>query len=151
MRDETAELLAQSRREHGNGSLDEIDASGTLASITVEGSIGLDEVRDIGNVNADFERPVFLGFDGESVIEITSVTGVDGEDPFSPKVTADINFTVRDSKPRREPLVTKGKATRLLERYWWDTFDDVVRELLGGEVAVLQESASLDFDVADWT
>ena len=104
MRDETAELLAQSRREHGNGSLDEIDASGTLASITVEGSIGLDEVRDIGNVNADFERPVLLGFDGESVIEITSVTGVDGEDPFSTKVTANINFTVGDSKARCEPF-----------------------------------------------
>jgi hypothetical protein len=131
--------------------LDEVDASGTLASITVEGSIGLDEVRDVGNVNANFERAVILGFDGKSVIEITSVTGVDSEDSFSTKVTADINFTVGDSRARIEPLVSKSEETRLLERHWRDAFDDIVRELLGGEVAILQESAGLNFDVADRT
>lgn len=40
--DETAELLAEGRRKHGDGSLDEVDRSRTLSSITIESSVGLD-------------------------------------------------------------------------------------------------------------
>lgn len=44
-RDETAELLAEGRRKHGNGSLDEVDRSRSLSRISIESSVGLDLQR----------------------------------------------------------------------------------------------------------
>jgi len=40
--DEAAELLAEGRRKHGNGSLNEVDGGRSLSSISIESSVGLD-------------------------------------------------------------------------------------------------------------
>lgn len=95
---ETAQLLTQSRRQHRNSALSEINTGGTLASITIQSSVGLDEERNIRNVNTDVICTIFVEFDREGVIEIFSRVRIDGENTFGTKIPADFELSLRDAR-----------------------------------------------------
>ena len=59
-RDETAKLLTQRRGQHWHCTLDEVDTCGPLAGVTVEGGIRLDEVGNIGDMNANIQSTVVV-------------------------------------------------------------------------------------------
>ena len=67
-RSQTAQLLTQSRRQHRDGTLHQVYTGSTLASVTVKGGVRLDEVRDVGNVDANFVRTVLVDLDGQSIV-----------------------------------------------------------------------------------
>ena len=97
-REKTAELLAQGGRQHRDRALDEVHAGGALASITVEGSVGFDEVGDVGNVHADIVCTVVISLDGKRIVKILSVNWIDGKDTLATKVFADIKFSLGDTR-----------------------------------------------------
>jgi hypothetical protein len=63
-RDKTAKLLTQRRRQHRHCTLDEVNTRGSLAGIPVKGGIRFDEVRNIGDVNADVKGAILVCCNG---------------------------------------------------------------------------------------
>ena len=96
-RQETAHLLAQRRWQHRDGALYEVDAGRPLPCIAVESSVGLDEVRHIGNVHTDVVRPVFVGLDGNSIVEVLRVLGINSEDTLAAEVLANFQLALGDA------------------------------------------------------
>ena len=74
-----------------------IDTSRALASITVKGSVRLDEVGDIRNVDSDIVGAILVDLDGNGVVEILSGLGIDGEGSLCTQIPADLELTVRDT------------------------------------------------------
>ena len=88
-------------REHRNSTLNEVYARGAFPSFSIKGSVGLDykmsvssyttgggltEVRDVRNVNSDFESPILHLLDVEGIIQILGSGRVDGEDTAVPQI-----------------------------------------------------------------
>ena len=79
---ETAELLTKGGWEHGDGPLDEVDASCPFLCIAVESGVGLYKIGNISNVNTDVIGTVVVSFDGQCIVQVLGSSGVDGEDAF---------------------------------------------------------------------
>ena len=77
--------------------MSEINTGGTLASITIQSSVWLDEERNVGNMNTDVICTIFVEFDREGVIEIFSRVRIDGENTFGTKIPADFELSLRDA------------------------------------------------------
>lgn len=58
VRGERADLARELRRKHRAEPVDELNGSAPLLGLTVEKRVGLDKVRDIGNVDANFDLAV---------------------------------------------------------------------------------------------
>lgn len=147
--EKTAELLAQSRRQHRDRALDEVDAGSALASIAVESGVGLDEVGHIGDVDTDVVRAVVVDLDGQGIVEILGGVGVDGEDALAAEILANLELSLGDTAYMGS-VDTKNNTTHYLrpgDRR--EALQDILSKVLGGEVAVLQQSTGLDFDVAN--
>lgn len=74
-----------------------IDTSRALASITVKGSVRLDEVGDIRNVDPDIVGAVLVDLDGNGVIEVLSGLRIEGEGSLRTQISADLELTVRNT------------------------------------------------------
>ena len=72
----------------------EIDTSRALASITVKGSVRLDEVGDIRNVDSDIISAILVNLDGNGVIEVLSGLRIDGEGSLCTQISADLELAV---------------------------------------------------------
>jgi hypothetical protein len=97
-RNKTAQLLAQSRRKHRDSTLNEVHARGTFTSIAVQGGVGLDEVRNVRNVNPDIVCAVLVQLDGKSVVKILGCLGIDAEDTVRAKILANLELPLWDAK-----------------------------------------------------
>ena len=75
----------------------EIDTSRALASITVKGSVRLDEVGDIRNVDSDIVGAILVDLDGNGVIEVLSGLRIDGEGSLGTQISADLELAVRNT------------------------------------------------------
>ena len=95
---QTADLLAKRRRQHWDSTLHEVHACRALPGVTVEGSVGFDEVGDVGNVHADIVCTVVISLDGKRIVKILSVNWIDGKDTLATKVFADIKFSLGDTR-----------------------------------------------------
>ena len=93
-RQQTADLLAERRGQHGNGALHKVHACRALPSIAVKGSVGLDKVRDIGNVHANIVSAVVVRLDGEGIIEILRIFGVDRKDTLAAEILTSIELAL---------------------------------------------------------
>lgn len=96
-RSQTAQLLAQSRRQHRDGTLHQVYAGCTLASVTVKGGIRLDEVRDVGNMDANFVRAVLVDLDGQSIVQVLRGIRINGEGTLPAEILAGLQLVVRDA------------------------------------------------------
>lgn len=94
----TAELVAQSRRQHWYSPLNEVDTGSPLASITVKRGVGLDEVGYISNVNSNIVRAILVDLDRQSIVEIFGVVGIYGENTFTTKILANLKFALWDAR-----------------------------------------------------
>lgn len=92
----TAKLLTESRGKHWHSALDKVDTGGTLASITIQGSVRLDEVGHIGDVNTDIIGAILVVFDRDGIVNVLGRFGIDGEYTFTTQVLADLQFPLGD-------------------------------------------------------
>ena len=76
----------------------EVDAGRPLPCVAVESSVGLDEERNVRNMNTDVICTIFVEFDREGVIEIFSRVRIDGENTFGTKIPADFELSLRDAR-----------------------------------------------------
>ena len=95
---ETAELLTQRGRQHGDRALDEVDAGGTLARVAIEGSVRLHEVRDVCDMNADIICPVFVDLDRQRVVDVFCGFRINRKDALAPEILANLKLALRDTK-----------------------------------------------------
>lgn len=72
--------------------MNEVNTGGTLTSIAVESSVGLDEVSDIGDVDTDVVCAILVERDRQSVVKILGSVGVDGENALLTEVLANLDF-----------------------------------------------------------
>jgi hypothetical protein len=56
----TAKLLAECGRQHGNGTLHEINAGCSFPGVAVQGSVWFHEVRNVRNMHANVIGAVFI-------------------------------------------------------------------------------------------
>ena len=66
-------------RQHGDDGADEISAVAALLSLAVEGGVGLYIGAHIGDVHSHAQLAIFQQFEGEGVVEVLRIIGVDGE------------------------------------------------------------------------
>jgi hypothetical protein len=69
-RDQAAQLLAESRRQHWHSTLHEVDTGRTLLGVPIKSGVWLDEVRDIRDVDANIVGAIFVVLDGEGVVKV---------------------------------------------------------------------------------
>jgi hypothetical protein len=93
----TAELLGESRRQHWHSALHEIDTSRPLLCVTVQSSVGLNEMRDIGDVNTDVVAPILIVLDGQRIVEVLGSFGIDGEDTLLTQIFSYFELTLRNA------------------------------------------------------
>ena len=151
-RKKTADLLAQSRREHWHRALHDVNARRPLPSIAVKSRVGLDEKRDIRDMYTDVIRAVLVNLDRHSIVEILGVLWVNGEDTLAAEVFADVELALRDAgRPVSDIEDQKPTISDSRPRGGGQTLDHIVAELLRGEVAVLEKRAGLHLDVTNRT
>mmetsp|Transcript_25385 Transcript_25385/g.60375 ORF Transcript_25385/g.60375 Transcript_25385/m.60375 type:complete len:227 (-) Transcript_25385:1809-2489(-) len=83
---EAAEVLAEEVREHGEHPLHEVHARGPLRGDLVQRRLGLDEVRDVRDVDSDPEEAAGERLDAQGVVEVAGSQGIDREHPGRPEV-----------------------------------------------------------------
>ena len=148
---QTAQLLAQSRGQHRDGTLHQVDASSTLARIAVQSRVGFDEVRDIGNVHADVIRTILVDLDGQGIIEVLGCIRVDCEGTLSAEVLASLELVVGDAANDSATTTRSHITLDTPPRHGRQTLKDILAKLLSREVAILQKRARLDFNVTNGT
>ena len=79
VRVQRAEVVRQDVREHGNGSVDEVDRGRAGAALRVYRRTRAYEIRDVRDVHADFGVAVFKRAHGKRIIEVLRIERVDGE------------------------------------------------------------------------
>ena len=131
--------------------MDEIHAGRTLASVTVKRGIGLDEVRDIGDMNADIVRTILVDLDGQGIIEVLGCIGVDCEGTLSAEVLASLELVVGDAANDSATTTRSHITLDTPPRHGRQTLKDILAKLLSREVAILQKRARLDFNVTNGT
>ena len=74
-----ADVVAQFLGQHGDGAVHQIDRGGTLVSLLVDDGAWGDIVAHVGDVHTDFPVSVLKFLDGQGVVKVLGVGGVDGE------------------------------------------------------------------------
>lgn len=90
-------MLTKGGGKHRNGTLNEIDAGGSLTGVPVEGGVGLHEERHVCDMNANIISPVVIGFYRERVIQIPSGFGIDSEESVFSEIFAGLQLVFRDA------------------------------------------------------
>ena len=85
---EGAEAVRKTGREHGDDTVDEVDAVGAFAGFVIQFGAGFNVVGDVGDVYADLHVTVREFPEGDGVVEIASGIGVDGNDEVATKIFA---------------------------------------------------------------
>ena len=73
------EEVAQAFGQHGNGAVYEVDGCGALLGFLVDDASFLDIVGHVGNVHAHFPPSVLQAADGEGIVKVLGILGVDGK------------------------------------------------------------------------
>ena len=92
-----AELVRESFGEHRHGAVHEIDRRAAFDGLVVDRGVGLDVVRDIGDVHADLPDAVAYLAHREGVVEVLGVGRVDGEGHDLAEVAAGGDLAGRDA------------------------------------------------------
>ena len=79
VRSQTTELVAQSFGEHRNDFVHQINARTTAVCLFVEGSLLVDVVGDIGDMDAYLVVARIEDLEGERIVEILGLIRVDSE------------------------------------------------------------------------
>lgn len=106
---ETAELLAQSGGKHGDGTLHQVHASSTLTSVAVQSGVGLDEVRNVGDMDTDVVCAILVDLYGNCIVEILGRVGVDSECTLSAKILTNFKLAVGDTRDTASVKDSKGE------------------------------------------
>ncbi len=85
---ERADEVAEPFGQHRYGAVDEIDGRGALHGLLVDDTPLGDIVRHVGDVHAHLVEPLVELLDGEGVVEVLGVGGVDGAGPRVAEVLA---------------------------------------------------------------
>ena len=117
VRAQTAQFVGEALGEHGNDPVHQVAAHAALAGFEIgHGAVG-NIVGNIGDVHADIEAAVFATRDGNGVIEIAGVRGIDGERDHAPDIAA----------PGDDPLVEiGGNLPRLIDNLRRETHGEGV-------------------------
>jgi len=97
-RDQTTKLLAKCGRQHGNSTLDEINASGPFSGVAIQSSVRLDKIRNVGNVYTDVIGSVFIQLDGDSIIQVLRGVRINGEHTLTAQILADFQLPLRNAE-----------------------------------------------------
>ena len=114
----TADLLAERRREHRDGTLHQVNTRSPLPGIAVESRIRLDEERDIGDMNTNVVGAVVIGLDGHGVVQILSVFRINGEDALAAKVLANIELALGDTSEFMSGMKSSIRDMALTTKVW---------------------------------
>ena len=74
---ETADAVGENLRQHGHDAPGEVGARGAAAGHSVEGAALTDEVRHVGDVHAERDRPVAVRGQADRIVEVAGVGRVD--------------------------------------------------------------------------
>ena len=85
---EGADEVAQSFGEHRDGAVYEVDGCGTLLGFLVYDAALFHVMGHVGDMYAHFPKSLFQFADGEGVVEVLGIFGVDGEGGYAPEVLA---------------------------------------------------------------
>ena len=96
-RDETAQLFAKRRWQHGHCTLNQVDAGGALASITIQWSIGLNKEGNISNVNANVKGSVAIVLDRDCIVEVLGRVRIDGKNSVRTQIAANFELAFGDT------------------------------------------------------
>jgi hypothetical protein len=83
---EGAETVRKAGREHGDDTVDEIDAVGAFAGLVIQFGSGFDVVGDVGDVDTDLHVAVGEFAKGYGVVEIAGGVGVDGDNEVAAEI-----------------------------------------------------------------
>lgn len=152
-RNKTAQLLAKGRRKHRYDTLDKIDTCGSLPGVPVEGGVGFHEEGNVCYMDTNIVSTVFIGFDGERVVEISCCFRIDGEDPFLSEIFAGFQLMIRDTRKRwgRFSFQSESGIIYSRPRNRRQAFQYIFGELLGGEIAIFEKGAGFDLNIANGT
>ena len=96
VRTQRTDKVTQSFWQHRNGTIDQIDAGGTLRSLLIDNRAFLHIVRYVGNMYTNF--PKFSLFaNTERIIEIFGILGVNGTGKDIAEVLATLDFLLRNT------------------------------------------------------
>ena len=85
---EGADEVAQPFGKHRDGTVHEVDGCGTLLGFLVYDAALFHVMGHVGDMYAHFPNSLFQFADGEGVIEVLGILGVDGEGGYTPEVLA---------------------------------------------------------------
>lgn len=77
--------------------MNEVDTGSPLAGVAVKGSVGLDEVGHIRDVNTYVICAILIQFHGQGVIKIFGSGGVNSENPICTKIFPIVKLPLWDS------------------------------------------------------
>jgi hypothetical protein len=83
---EGAEAVRKTGRKHGDDAVDEVNAVGAFAGFMIQFGSRFDVVRDVGDVNADFDVAFGKFAKGDGIVEIASGIGVDRDDEVAAQI-----------------------------------------------------------------
>ena len=86
--DEAAQAVGKSLWQHRDDGADQVGAVATLPGLLVEGGAGLDVGGYVGDVNADAQTARVEIFEGEGIVEVLCVVGIDGKSKNAATVLA---------------------------------------------------------------
>ena len=92
VRAEAADVGREFERQHGDGAVGEVDAGAAKAGFLIERAAGRDVLRDVGDVDLQFEIVVGEHANEDGVVEIAGGFSVDGDDGKIAEVTAATEF-----------------------------------------------------------
>ena len=72
------DVVAQALGQHGDGAVDKVYRCGAVLCLLVDDAVLAHVMGDIGNVYAHLPEVLSEGTDGESIVEVLGIVGVDG-------------------------------------------------------------------------
>ncbi len=163
--DEAVEVRAQAadvgrefERKHGHGAVGKVDAGAAQAGFLIERGVGRDVLRDVGDVDLEFEIIVSEYADEDGVVEVAGGFSVDGDDGEIAEVAAALEFARREF--RLGPVaLRRGRLREVMRQVEFADHDfDVYAEIVFAAEDFGNASAGVlggggpvgDFDVDDY-
>ena len=105
---ERAEVVGECFGKHRDSAIDEIDGSASAVGLRVDAAAGLHVVGDVGDVDAHAVETALKHLEGEGVVEVLGIGGVDGEGGHVAEVAAAQDLLFRDFRGDRFGLQLDG-------------------------------------------
>ena len=93
---ERADEVAETFGQHRDGAVHQVDTCGALLGFAVDDAAFGDVVGHVGNVHAHFPPLAFEVADGEGIVKVLGIVGVDGEGRHFAEILAASDFLGRD-------------------------------------------------------